>query len=291
MKPVSSLFWRLSRPITLSGQKAIVRIIFTAFIITLFNHNFCFAQTPIKKIKEFNAGEIKAATVDRLGNFFLVLKKGRVQKYDANCKLVASAKIQPDLLEPWFHPGIFSFSRSQKKIIRYGRHFENPVSTELDASWAIEPYLVTVRADNHIWILDKADASLKHINPITGATVSEFSIDTTQFLTRPNFTHIREYQNMLFVLDQNSGILIFSIFGKQVEHIKKAGIRNFNFVGEELYYASGNTIQFFDLTTETTREVKVEGSNQFALVTDERIILIDDKNRVRVWETPIAKID
>ncbi len=291
MKMESLLRWKLSCSAALSDHSTIVKIAIAALIITLHNDHFCFAQTPIKKIKEFNAGEVKAATVDRLGNYFLVLKKGRVNKYDANSKLVASAKLQPDLLEPWFHPSIFSFNRSQKKIIRYGRHFENPVSTELDASWAIEPYLVTVRADNHIWILDKADASLKHINPITGATVSEFSIDTTQFVNRAHFTHIREYQNMIFVLDQNSGILIFSIFGKQVEHIKKAGIRNFNFVGEELYYPSGNTIQFFDLTTETTREIKVEGNNQFALVTDERIILIDDKNRARVWETPIAKID
>jgi hypothetical protein len=291
MKKASLTYWKLSRSITLSGKTTTVKTIITAFIITLLNHPFCFGQTPVKKIKEFNAGEIKAATVDRLGNFFLVLKKGRVNKYDANCKLVASAKIQADLLEPWFHPSIFLFNRSQKKITRYGRHFENPVSTELDASWAIEPYLVTVRADNHIWILDKVDASLKHINPMTGATVSEFAIDTTQFASRPHFTHIREYQNMLFVLDQNAGILIFSIFGKQVEFINKIGIRSFNFVGEELYYASGSTIQFFDLTTEATREVKVEGNNQFALVTDERIILVDDKNRVRVWETPIAKID
>ena len=253
--------------------------------------NISVAQTPVRKIKEFKTREIKSVTVDRLGNFFFVLKNGRINKYDANTKLVATSKIQTDLLEPWFHPSIFSFNRNQNKITRYGRHFENPVTTEIDASWAIEPYLVTVRADNHIWILDKADASLKHINPMTGATISEFSIETTQFAKHPHFTHIREYQNMLFVLDQNSGILIFTILGKQVEHLKKSGILNFNFVGEELYYANGNTIQFFDLTTEAMREIKVEGNNQFALVTDERIILIDDKNRVRVWETPVAKID
>lgn len=249
------------------------------------------AQIPIKKIKEYKTRPIESVTVDRLGNYFIILKNGQVNKYDANCKLVASSWLKPDLLEPWFHPSIFSFDRMRKRIARYGRHFENPVITELDESWAIDPHLVTVRADNHIWILDKADASLKHINPMTGATVSEFSIDTTQFTARPLFTYIREYQNMLFLLDQNSGILIFSIFGKQVEHIKKAGIRNFNFVGEELYYANGNTIQFFDLTTQATREVKVEGDNQFALVTDERIILIDHMNRVRVWETPLAKTD
>jgi len=62
-------------------------------------------------------------------------------------------------------------------------------------------------------------------------------------------------------------------------------------VGEELYYADGNTLKFFDLTTEATREVKVEGTHKFALVTDERMILIDTKNKVTLWEIPLAPID
>ncbi|MFM7850935.1 MAG: hypothetical protein ACKO96_03245 [Flammeovirgaceae bacterium] len=257
--------------------------LFTSFSLLLLFHN-CLAQVPTKKIKEFKAGKINTITTDRLGNFFLVLKNGQIKKYDANGKLVATTKATVDLLEPWFHPSIFAFSRGHKKFTRYGRNFENPVVTEIDASWAIEPYLVTVRADNHIWILDRADAMLKHINPVTSATVSEFAIDTLQLKNKPSFTHIREYQNMLFVLDQNSGILIFTIFGRQIGYIKKSGILHFNFVGEELYYAHDNTIQFFDLTTGTTREVKVEGHNPFALVTDERILLIDNKGRVQLWE-------
>lgn len=260
--------------------------------ISLLTSPICSAQAPTKKIKEFNPGEVKAATVDRLGNFFLVLKNGKVNKYDANGKRIATLKSkQVDLIEPWFHPSIFVFDRANKKFTRYGRYFENPIETEVDASWAIEPYLVSIRADNHVWILDQADATLKHINPMTGATVSEFPIDTLQFKTKPLFTHLREYQNMLFALDQQSGILIFSIMGKQVEHIQKKGIQNFNFVGEELYYADGNTLKFFDLTTEATREVKLESTNKFALVTDERMILIDAKNKVTLWEILLAPID
>lgn len=275
-------------------RSILIRLVFIILFlqISLLTSPICSAQAPTKKIKEFNPGEVKAATVDRLGNFFLVLKNGKVNKYDANGKRIASLKSKRvDLIEPWFHPSIFVFDRANKKFSRYGRYFENPIETDIDASWAIEPYLVSIRADNHVWILDKADATLKHINPMTGATVSEIPIDTAQFKTKPLFTHLREYQNMLFVLDQQSGILIFSILGKQIEHIQKKGIQNFNFVGEELYYADGNTLKFFDLTTEATREVKVEGTHKFALVTDERMILIDTKNKVTLWEIPLAPID
>lgn len=275
-------------------RSILIRLVFIILFlqISLLTSPTCSAQAPTKKIKEFNPGEVKAATVDRLGNFFLVLKNGKVNKYDANGKRIASLKSKRvDLIEPWFHPSIFVFDRANKKFSGYGRYFENPIETDIDDSWAIEPYLVSIRADNHVWILDKADATLKHINPMTGATVSEIPIDTAQFKTKPLFTHLREYQNMLFVLDQQSGILIFSILGKQIEHIQKKGIQNFNFVGEELYYADGNTLKFFDLTTEATREVKVEGTHKFALVTDERMILIDTKNKVTLWEIPLAPID
>jgi hypothetical protein len=58
-----------------------------------------------------------------------------------------------------------------------------------------------------------------------------------------------------------------------------------------LYYPLGNIIQLMDLTTEAIRQISVEGSNRFALITDERIILVDKKNKVKVWEIPVIPID
>jgi hypothetical protein len=59
---------------------------------------------------------------------------------------------------------------------------------------------------------------------------------------------------------------------------------NFNFFGEELYYLDTDSIKLFDLYTEEIRDLKIEGENKFALVTDERIILITKKNRVLLFD-------
>jgi hypothetical protein len=244
-----------------------------------------YSQTLLKKVKEFKSREVTQASVDRLGNFFLVLKNGSIKKYDSQGKVIASLKGKnTTLLEPWYHPSIFIYDKKKQHYAVYGRNFENGRHTPLEPAWAIEPSLVCPSNDNKLWLFDQADASIKKVNPFTSEVLIEFSVDTAKFKTKPDFTHLREYQSMIFLLDKNSGIVIFNNIGKQINKIEKEGIGNFNFFGEELYYLDGSSIKLFDLYTEETHEIKVEDDNKFALVTDERIILINKMNKVSVFE-------
>ena len=267
----------IPRPMFIHKQLICLLVIFIPFL-TL-------GQTSQKKIKEVNLGEITIVSVDRLGNFILVTKKGVVKKYNSQGEVIATLKSKGiELIEPWYHPTIFIYDRGKQKYFTFGRNFENKKENSIEPSWAINPSLVCPSNDNKIWLLDKADASVKKVNPFNGEVLIEFAIDTTQFKSSPAFTFLREYQNMVFVLEKNSGILIFNSIGKQIKLIEKAGIENFNFFGEELYYLDGTVIKFIDLITAEFREIKVEGDNRFALVTDERIILVNRKNRVKVLE-------
>jgi hypothetical protein len=255
------------------------------FIFLFLQHSQIYSQAPLKKIKEIKSAEVVQATVDRLGNFFLVAKNGTIKKYDPLGKITATLKGKNiTLLEPWYHPVIFTYDQKKQRYTAYGRNFENEKENTVEPAWAIEPTLVCPSNDNKLWLFDQADASLKKVNPLSSEVLIEFSLDTTQFKIKPSFIHLREYQNMIFLLDKNSGIVILNNIGKQINKIEKAGIGNFNFFGEELYYLDGNTIKFFDLYTEDTHEIKVEGENKFAVVTDERIILVNKKNRALVFE-------
>jgi hypothetical protein len=255
------------------------------FLLLLFSVLSGQSQTLLKKIKEIKSAEVVLATVDRLGNFFISTKNSTTKKFDSNGKTLAMLKGRNiTLLEPWFHPFIFTYSLKQKSYAIYGRFFENEDEKPLDPAWAIDPLLVCPGNDNKLWLFDKADASLKKVNPLTAEVMTEFNVDTAQFKVAPHFTHLREYQNMIFLLDQNSGILIFSNIGKQINKIKKAGILNFNFFGEELYYIDGTEIKLFDLYSEEIHHLEVKGENKFALLTDERLILVNQKNRIFLFE-------
>jgi hypothetical protein len=258
----------------------------SAWIISAFLFSFQVqSQTPLKKIKEFKSSEVTQVSVDRLGNFFLVFKNGSIKKYDPQGKVTTSLKWKnTTLLEPWYHPSIFIYDKKKQRYTTYGRNFENGRQTSMEPAWAIEPALVCPSNDNKLWLFDRADASIKKVNPLSNEVLIEFNLDTAKLKTKPDFTHLREYQSMIFLLDKNSGIIILNNIGKQINKIEKVGIGNFNFFGEELYYLDGSSIKLFDLYTEETREIKVEGDNKFALVTDERIILVNKKNMVSVFE-------
>ncbi len=237
-----------------------------------------FGQVVGKKIKDLKFKGVAQVNVDRLGNFFVIAKNGTIHKYDAKGKEMASLKhASATLLEPWFHPIIFLYNQKNQTITNYGRHFENARITPLDPAWAIEPTLACPTNDNKIWIYDGSDASLKKVNPFTQEVMSEFPIDTTQFKSPPHFTHLREYQSMLFLLDPALGIFIYSNIGKPINQIKVSGLNHFNFFGEELYFIHDKNILFYDLFSEEQRKIAVEGDFQFVLVTDERILLINQK--------------
>jgi hypothetical protein len=255
------------------------------FLSAFLFHSQIHSQTLLKKVKDFKSSEVSQVSVDRLGNFFLVLKNGSIKKYDPQGKVIASSKEKDiTLLEPWYHPVIFIYSKRNQNYFTYGRNFENKKQKAVDPAWAIEPSLVCPSNDNRLWLFDQADASIKKVNPLSSEVLLEFNLDTTKFKTKPSFTHLREYQNMIFLLDKNSGIIVLNNIGKQINKVEKIGIGNFNFFGEELYYLDGNSIKFFDLYTEETHEIKVEWENKFTLVTDERIILVNKRNRVMVFE-------
>ncbi len=239
------------------------------------------AQTQLTRIKTWRAKEIENVTVDRLGNFFIVFQKGGIKKYDPNGKLMASlSKSKPTLLEPWYHPSIFIYDRKIKKYFIYGRYFENAKEHKLSPEFAIEPYLICPTHDNRLWILDKADYSLKKVNPQTNEVITEVMLDTGS--STPSFTYLCEYQNLIFLQEKNT-IWIINTLGKIITKIEGSNLRNFGFFGQDLYYLHNDTINFVNLLTEDRYELKLEGDLKFAVVTDERILTVSTTNKISLY--------
>lgn len=135
--------------------------------------------TDLKRIKGWKEKNVSSITLDRLGDFFIIHKKTvQSKKYDPTGKQIASlSKTSPTLVEPWYHPSIFIYSRQKQTYSLYGRNFENRVDYTIDPALAIEPYLVCPTHDNKLWILDKADWSLKKVIPGRPKVIQEFTIN------------------------------------------------------------------------------------------------------------------
>ncbi|MBK8292918.1 MAG: hypothetical protein IPK96_20270 [Flammeovirgaceae bacterium] len=248
-----------------------------------------YAQTDLKKFKEWKAKNISSITLDRLGDFFIINKNGTIKKYDPTGKQMASlSKASTTLVEPWYHPSIFTYSRQKQTYSLYGRNFENKVAYHIEPALAIEPFLVCPTHDNKLWILDKADWSLKKVIPGSSEVLQEFTISSEAINTDTEFTYLREYLNLIFLVDKNSGILVLNHLGQEIEIIPIKNLQQFYFFGEDLYYLENNQLKFFNLRTEETYQVDLPGKVVHALMTDEYILTINSQNQLTLYSYTMA---
>jgi hypothetical protein len=187
----------------------------------------------------------------------------------------------PTVFEPRDGARMFIYFADTKK----GSFFSPETKQEFNIQnhYAIEPILATSSGDNNVWIVDKADWSVKRFDPKASKIVAEALIDKTQFEGEPKILAVREYQNFLFVLEKNTGILIFNGLGKQIKKVDGKEIPYFNFLGEELYYKKGDKLIFYDLFDGKTREENTDEKSRYTLLTDARKYVVYT-DRIDVFE-------
>ena len=233
---------------------------------------------PGKKIKTLTLTDtIIASAIDRPGDFYVVTASGQLQRFDKNGKLLLLHKADqaPTLFDPRDGARLFIYYRGGQQYEFLNPSFEPLSSYRVDSSFAIQPWLICPSGEYKLWVLDKADHSLKKIN--VRASVVEVEVvvvDPASAGYTTAFTTMREYQNFVFLLDPSTGIHIFNALGKHLRTIPAEGIDTFNFLGEELYYLSNDKLEFFNLFTAETRHLDVPPGYTHALLTDERMILL-----------------
>jgi len=240
-----------------------------------------------KKLRDIAMEGIVNVSIDRLGDFYLVRSDGSIHKYDTDGNFKAKFQntgFPVTLLEPWNPLRVFVYSKEHQQILLLDR-FLMPMDTiELDPALAIEPVLATPinNNNNNIWLLDRADYSMKKVDPLGTRVLEEISLNV-QPGVHPDFTFLREYQNQLFLLDAKSGVQLRSVLGKPIRTFTASNIRTLGFLGQEIYYLENGKIKFFDLYSEEQRELPVDPVALFVLLTDERMTVVK-KNGVEVWE-------
>ncbi len=254
------------------------RICFIFFLVaSAFN---TFAQR-FEKLTNFTAEKpIHYAAIDRPGELYLIFGDSTISRYGTSGALMASGQLpfKPDVFDPRDGSRLYAFNRKQAQYIFFAPFFslQNPPLT-LDSAFVIEPFLACSSGDRDIVIIDEADWSLKKVNLRSNRLLFESMLsDSSASLSKVSF--IREYQNLLFMLQPDRGIMIFNMLGHHLRTIDVVGARHFNFLGEEVYYPRGNRLILFDLFTAESRAIDLPYFADFALLTDERLYLVKGQN-------------
>lgn len=216
------------------------------------------------------------SAVDRPGDFYAITKGGQIQRFDKDGKLSVLYKTPhaPTLFDPRDGARLFAYYRHDQHYEFLNPSFEATGSYKIDPSFAIQPWLMCPSGDHKLWLLDKADHSLKKINVRESEVELEVIVDSTLIEDTEAFKTMREYQTFVFLLDPLKGIFIFNNLGRHIRTIDVQGVENFNFLGEELYFLKDDNLEFFNLFTTEKRQLKIRPGATDALLTDERMILM-----------------
>lgn len=204
------------------------------------------------------------AYLDRPGDLYLQFRDG-IKKFDARGKLLQEFKPAQPLtqFEPRDGSRLFEFSSATG---RWGFvPFGTDPRTSVPEEYAIEPDWVCSAGDNGLWILDKADYTLKRINLRKGIVEFEFTLPET--LRQKTVQAMREYQGFLFIATA-SHLHMFGTLGRLLKTIELSQ-PDFDFLGEEVYYRQGNRLQFYNLFDGTQHDEELDPRILFIRLTDE----------------------
>jgi hypothetical protein len=245
------------------------------FLLPLFI-SFLLPAIAQDKITTLNLSDsILYAAIDRPGDFYAVTVNGQIQRFDRDGKLTLLYKAEkvPTLFDPRDGSRLFAYYRDDQHYEFLNPSFRPISSFRIDSAFAIQPWLICPSGEHKLWILDRADQSLKKINVKALEVELEVVVDSVLIEDATSFKTMREYQNFVFLLSPARGIFVFNNLGKHIKTIAAEGVRSFNFLGEELYFLQGDKLEFMNLFTAESRQLPIHLGYTDALLTDERMIL------------------
>jgi hypothetical protein len=248
-------------------------------LLLLLTSTHAFAQPVL--VTTIKISDVQSAYIDRPGDLYILQKKNMIKKFDIQGNLISELNFEKKLtaFDPRDGARLFSCFNSTCSF------FSDETKQELiiEKEFAIEPSLICSSGDHNVWVLDKADFSLKKISPSESKVLTEVILDLELFKKKPEILFMREYQNFLFILDKNVGIVMFNGIGKKVRVISEPNLTYFNFLGREIYFKKDNKLVFYDLFDTATREEPIDPTCKYALISDVRTFLIYE-NKIDIFE-------
>jgi hypothetical protein len=227
--------------------------------------------TLVRSLKSF---PIEKVSIDTYFNFYVADDKGNVFKYDSMgnqlLRFSPSKKATVSLLESWRTVNIFLFYRDIQEYTILDRFLttsssnstfrQNEEDNETGIGFA---RLASLALDNNLWIFDDEDFSLKKYNTRINKVILHTSLDLILNPSYYDLSFMREYQNLLFVNDKNSGILVFDNLGNYKTKLPYKGLSYFNFLGNNIYFISEGKLIIYDIYTSKQKSILLPGEKTY----------------------------
>lgn len=232
-------------------------------------------------IDSIGFGPITQASIDRQNHIYMANEAGEINKYDTDGKLLVTfSPTKPatiTLLEAWQGIRVFVYYNDFQEYLLLDRFLTptQPIKLATELAFA---KLTTLAADDNIWVIDEADYSLKKWDAVQRRILVETPFSFLSQFPELEVNYIREYQNLLFITDNQYGVLVFDNLGNYLKTMDYKNLTYLNFSGDQMYFLNNRHLQLVNIYNGELLEISLPMKDKFnqALLTRNRLILIAD---------------
>lgn len=227
---------------------------FLFFLITSLSYAQVIKPLSTSKIP----GQIGCVSSDAYGFVYLTDQSGNIYKLDSLGKQFVLAspprRGQITSIEASRNVNIFVFYSEYQVYYYYDRFLMQSQPLTFSNSTVGFARIATPSLDQNVWLVDDQDFSLKKYNStylsVDITTPLDLIIDPEVY----DMNFMREYQNLLFINDANSGVLIFDNMGNYKTRIPVQGLKYISFSGEDLVYMKDGSLYLINIYTYKERK-------------------------------------
>lgn len=223
----------------------------------------------------------QSISIDRQGNFYIATKRGEIDKYDMEGNLLYHFSPQKrgnaTLVEAWQGPSVFLYYKDFQEFTILDRFLSNSQQYALPEEFNSFSSLATISGDGNLWLIDAQNLSLKKVTSPSNQVIINNPFNFNFRSDAYSFSHIREYQNQLFISDPDQGVMVFDLFGNFLELISLKGVAYFNFVNNDLIYLDHQKAILINVYNKQKREIELPDlSYKYILMENNTLICVTD---------------
>lgn len=179
-------------------------------------------------------------------------------------------------IEAWNPMKILLFYEDRQEVLLLDRFLRPISSTALrDLQYEGIARAATLSADDGFWLFDETTLTLAKLDLRLRQKIIETPLNLILDKARFDVRQIREYQNMVYMLDYNSGIYVFDSLGNYKRSIPFKELAYIGFRGNEVYFVQDGKLNFYDLYTQQQRSLELPAGKAYitALAGDKELYL------------------
>jgi hypothetical protein len=264
-----------------------LRIYLIFFISLLLFVNNAFAQESVKLLDIIQRSPVNKVSVDRKGNIYIADTKGNVDQYSPEGNLMntysPSRPSKIEVLESWEGMRTFIFKKDLQEFTFLDRFMNLSSSGKLNSRDLGFIKTATLANDNNFWVIDNSDFSLKKIHPHNQNVILQTPLNLITEGGDYDFTFIKEYQNQVYLLSKNNGIIVFDNLGNYINKLDISA-KTISFHGNYIYFTHPEGIKKLHIYKNAEEEIKITPSAFYeAVIKTDKYLYLFTKSSIEIY--------